>query len=280
MNPISRFTRWLAFTSAVFTLTSLIPLMQGSDSASTQDQGTAPGKTGRTRGKENKKGQDMSKLPPEFRYDTPPKARTTVMPVYPYALARDNVKGSAKVVLSIDAAGHVVETAVISATQPEFGLATVAAVENFSFEPAIRDAKPVPSVLRYEQEFTSAKLIDASTAALLAVEKKNPDTIVRADKLDAPLTPVTRKGPVLPRSLLGNPDGGSASIEIMIDGEGKARLPRIVSATDPAFGYAAAQAAAAWTFEPPKAGGKPVVTRVQIPFHFKANLPPPAASDK
>ena len=45
-------------------------------------------------------------------------------------------------------------------------------------------------------------------------------------------------------------------------------MPRVVSATEEGFGYAAVQAVSAWWFEPPLMGGKPVVVRVQIPFKF------------
>ena len=63
-------------------------------------------------------------------------------------------------------------------------------------------------------------------------------------------------------------DRGEARIEVLIDEEGKVRLPRIVEATDPAFGYAAVQAVTEWRFEPPTAAGKPAIVRVLVPFDF------------
>jgi len=59
-------------------------------------------------------------------------------------------------------------------------------------------------------------------------------------------------------------------VEFLIDTQGKVRLPRIVSSTDPAFGYIAVQTVANWRYEPPKAQGKAVVTRARIPFVFSA----------
>jgi outer membrane biosynthesis protein TonB len=41
-----------------------------------------------------------------------------------------------------------------------------------------------------------------------------------------------------------------------------------MSASEPAFGYAAIQAVAFWRFEPPLAKGKPVVVRARVPFNF------------
>lgn len=50
-------------------------------------------------------------------------------------------------------------------------------------------------------------------------------------------------------------------------------LPRMVSASAPAFGYAAVQTVATWRFEPPTSGGKPVMARARVPFTFKASAP-------
>jgi TonB family protein len=70
---------------------------------------------------------------------------------------------------------------------------------------------------------------------------------------------------------------GETLIEFLIDEEGRARLPRIVSASDEAFGYAAVQAVSSWRFEPPTRGGRAVVVRVQIPITFGA---PAKSSEK
>jgi len=72
---------------------------------------------------------------------------------------------------------------------------------------------------------------------------------------------------------------GEAVIEVLVDEDGHAWLPRIVSATDEAFGYAAVQAAA-WWFEPPMAGGKPVVVRARVPFKSGTKAPAPAAGGR
>jgi hypothetical protein len=59
-----------------------------------------------------------------------------------------------------------------------------------------------------------------------------------------------------------------------------ARRPRIVSASADAFGYAAAQAAATWYFEPPLAGGKPAIVRVRVPVQFsKSPAPAPTSAE-
>jgi TonB family protein len=212
---------------------------------------------------------DQSKLPPELHYDTPPRIRGVLVPVYPYEALRDAAKGRAKVMLLIDTQGRVANVKVLSADRPEFGLALTAAVEGFAFDPALRNGKPVPHILNFEQIFNDhEELRDDEADRLLALEKKHPERIVGANKVDSPLKPVSRRSPVFPVTAGPDVTTGDAVIECLVDEEGHARLPRVVNASGPAFGFAAAQAVSTWWFEPPVVGGKPAVVRVQIPFKF------------
>jgi TonB family protein len=220
---------------------------------------------------------DPAKLPPELRYDTPPKIRGVLVPVYPYALRRDAVRGTAKVAIAINTRGRVEAAKIMETDRPEFGRALVAALEGFVFDPALKDGKPVPHLINFEQRFSSSELPDESGDDLLRLEKKHPERIVAASALDTPLKPVSQRVPVFPVSVGAGVEMGEAVIEFLVDEDGHAKLPRIVSATDEAFAYAAMQAAAAWWFEPPMAGGKPVVVRMRLPFKFGAQSPAPAA---
>jgi hypothetical protein len=47
-------------------------------------------------------------------------------------------------------------------------------------------------------------------------------------------------------------------------------LPRIVTATQPEFGWSAATAITQWVFKAPHRGGEPVDVKVRIPFRFVA----------
>lgn len=212
-------------------------------------------------------------LPEELQYDTPPKPRGAVIPVFPYAALHEGREGRATVAFVVSAEGRVLETKVMAASQPEFGLALVAAVEMFRFDPALKAGRPVMAAIKIEQNFyrdgrDRDQTLDRVDRALLKREQKRPETIISANRLDAPLTPLSRRPPVFPLALRAEGRPGRATIEALIDEDGHVRLPRIVDASDPAFGYAAAQAAAAWLFAPPKSGGKPVVVRVRLPFDF------------
>ncbi len=74
--------------------------------------------------------------------------------------------------------------------------------------------------------------------------------------------------PLYPMSLIEGRPAGSAVIECIIDRRGRVCLPRIISASEQAFGWSAATAMV--RFVPPKAKGKPVDVKVRIPFNFAA----------
>jgi TonB family protein len=215
------------------------------------------------------KGQQPA--PGDHAYDVAPKFLGVVDPVFPYALLRDDQRGRASVKLVVGPAGEVAHVEVADATRPEFGLALVAAAETFKFDPALKDGHPVEAILRIEQEFGSQagnRIVSDDDLALLRIEKQKPESIVGANKLDAPLKPLSRRSPVFPLALRRTASRGEARIELLIDEKGHPRLPRIAAASDPAFGYAAVQAVAQWLFEPPISGGKPAVVRVIVPFVF------------
>jgi TonB family protein len=213
-------------------------------------------------------GADQSKLPETLRYDTPAKIRGTLDPVYPYNLRRDNVRGRARAIMMIDLRGRVTEVSVVEADKPEFGLALAAALDGFSFDPALKNGRPVMHALSYEHRFGDFKTNDGAGDALISMEKKHPEKILGSSKLDGPLKPISRRAPVPPTAWPESVETGEALVELLIDKEGHVRLPRIVSATADCFGYAAVQSVAAWQFEPPLSGGKSVVVRAEVPFKF------------
>ncbi|MFT3783403.1 MAG: TonB family protein [Nibricoccus sp.] len=215
-------------------------------------------------------------LPEQFRYDVAPKIQGILVPVYPYPLLQTMTKGKTLVAFVVDEKGRVASVQVLEATKPEFGLAMTAAIESFTFVPALKGGRPTKTIMKMEQEF-DRRHVDKRDNDLLALERKHPERIIDETGLGAKLVVVSRVTPHFPANLKGKVAEGSAKIEILINSEGKVCLPRIVEASDPAFGYAAVQAVVSWRFEPPKAGGKTVVARVQLPFHFGKAAPQPEA---
>lgn len=193
-------------------------------------------------------------------------------PVWPYALLMEGATGEAQVEFLVTPRGDVTDVKLRSASHPEFGRAALAALETWQFEPAIRDGRRVEVPLLKKVEFPAVPA-DAAAAPsddlAALVRSARAGTIDEARGLDEKLTPLFRQPPDYPAALLtaGRPSG-EAQIEFIIARDGRARLPRILSATHDEFGWAAATAISQWIFKAPRRGGQPVDVRVRIPVTF------------
>jgi len=219
---------------------------------------------------------DQSKLPPELRYDIPPKPANTVLAVYPFELLRDDVGGMAEVRFLISPSGEAEQAVVVKATRPEFGQALLAMIDEWKFQPAMKDGKPTLAVLGIHQEFLYAggdvPVSDEAKDMLYELKKGKLDLCPIKD-LDARPALLSQRSPVFPSGLIGKVAAGKAVVEFFIDHDGNVQLPRVVSATDPAFGYAAVQGVALWRFAPLTSHGKSVAVRAQVPINFTTPKP-------
>lgn len=210
-----------------------------------------------------------AELPAEYHYDVPPSIESVVQVVYPFDALIDGRDGSAEVGFVIDLDGRPRDVSVRKASRPEFGQALAAAMAAWRFKPAMKNGAPSPALLIRGQQFSLARenvLLTATQRRLREVMVKTKEDIVDYNLLDTPPAPIERVPPVYPEKFLGKP--GNAEIEFILDREGRAQLPRIVSASAPEFGYAAATAVSQWKFEPPKKDGVAVDSRVRVPLVF------------
>jgi TonB family protein len=216
---------------------------------------------------------EAEKLPPEFRWHKAPEPVTTVFPLYPFEALRAKQKGRTHIRFMVGPDGRIAAATVLEASAPEFGQAALAMVDRWRFKPArLADGSPACAMLSIEHEFTpngtgDVPVTDEALAILRRLEK-NPDSIVGWTELDRAPKPVWQHAPVYPTALREKGEAGNAQIEFFVDENGDAQLPRIVEASAPEFGYAAAQAVATWRFEPPLKDGKPVCSRVRVPLVF------------
>ncbi len=204
-------------------------------------------------------------------FDEPVEAVRMVDPVYPYALAVAGTRGGARVNFTIDPRGRVIDVAVDEATAPEFGEAA-AAIAAWQFKPLKRHGETVGADFSFTWKFTAPRADSAEQRLLAGLE--TADKPVGARELDRPLYPLYRRAPVFPAGRLDTGEAGRAEIELVIDRDGRVRLPRVRGASQPEFGWSAATAVSQWLFETPRKDGRPVDVRVVIPVEFKA---PPVA---
>ncbi len=209
-------------------------------------------------------------LPESLRYDRPPSIRTLVPVVYPYEQLLANKRGAAQVALLIAPDGLTREIKVRAASEPAFGLALAAAMEAWEFEPAMKNGEPGGALLSRGQEFKvdgEDRLVSDGTRRLLRILSSETPAIVDISALDAVPQPLERVPPVFPQKHAGK--DGTTEVEFIIDREGVVHLPRIVSASEPEFGWAAATAVNRWRFEPPRKAGEPVDARVRVQLDFR-----------
>jgi TonB family protein len=224
---------------------------------------------------------DQSKLPPELRYDVPPKPANVVSAVYPFELLRDGVNGTAEVRFLVNPSGEAEQAIVVKASRPEFGQALLAMLDAWKFQPAMKDGKPTQTVLDIQQEFSDfagdVPVSDEMKDLLYQLKQEKPALCPIKD-LDARPQLIAQPPPAFPSTLIGKVDKGQAVVEFIIDHDGNVQLPRIVSATDPAFGYAAAQGVMAWKFASLTSHGQPVAVRAKAPIDFTTPTSTPADS--
>ncbi len=194
-------------------------------------------------------------------------------PVQPYDLLMAGQGGSAAAEFTVTDSGAVTAVKLRAATAPEFGRALVAALETWGFNTAMANGRTVAVPLRLRVEFKA--VVPGQESATDPVERlvaaRRANRIGPPKDLDAKLAPVYRVPPAYPAALAGSErTAGAAEIEFVIDRDGRARLPRIVSATRDEFGWAAATAVSQWVFQPPRRAGEPVDVLVKIPFDFAA----------
>lgn len=80
--------------------------------------------------------------------------------------------------------------------------------------------------------------------------------------------PVHQEQPVYPQELLAQRVEGFAVVAFLVQLDGTTTQCQVVEASDAAFGEAARQAIAQWSFSPPKFGGKPGRIAMTLPVEF------------
>jgi len=216
-----------------------------------------------------------SKLSQAMRYEIPPKNLSIEVGAYPYEALLKNERTKVTGAVLISTSGTV--DSVLWKSTPvgdEMKQAVQAMLDTARLQPATQKKQPVATMMWFQINFDPMAgdvSISDSAAAILKKLRIEGDAAVftKSRELDAKIRPIKRIEPVFPRLVKITEDQGTALIEIYIDQDGNAQLPRIVTASEPAFGYAACQAIAQWQFEPPLKDGKPVVVKVRVPFLFK-----------
>ncbi len=196
-----------------------------------------------------------------------PLATVLPEPVYPREFLLSGEAGSATVEFTVTDQGATTDVLLREASRPEFGSALVAAVEAWTFEPALLTVRPSEAKLVVAYRFVPPSSGDVNRLALAM--QPGGAGVGGAGGLDVPLRPLWRLQPKYPQALLGEKPDGQVKIEFIVDRDGRVRLPHIVSSSRDEFGWAAVTALSQWVFERPTRKGEPVDVKVAIPVGFK-----------
>jgi TonB family protein len=197
-------------------------------------------------------------------------ARRAINLIYPYEMLLEGKAGWAETNFVIDYAGRPLFANPSGASDRAFAKAAVAMTEANEFTPFKkgRHATMTPSSFRFA--FDPEAALDGEARRLLAELRKPQPAICNLAELDQRPKALSQDSPVYPRALKDDGITGQAEIEFVVSSEGKVLFPRIVSASQEDFGWAAAIAVAQWRFQPPTRNGQKVDARMTVPVLFDA----------
>ena len=211
----------------------------------------------------------------------PPVPTKRVMPVHPIELQKKLINGQALGECLVTETGIVKEVKVVTASEPEFGLAAEEALWQWEFKPGEVAGLPVSMRLQVPFDFkiTVEMLIESALKRKVFLEIK--DLVIPASELPAWPRAMQILLPKYPESLKGSGKYGKAVVSFVINKEGKVLNPTIVKSTYPEFNLPALATAARLEFPPQvMANGEHIYVSMIVQFDFKADSDKPAAKEK
>ena len=207
--------------------------------------------------------------------DRPWKIHQTTPAQYPPRLTYNGVThGEARVRVSIDATGQLLDALVVACSHRDFGDEALRTVKRWRYEPEWIENQPIGVVADIIFSF--------EVNGMIAIDKRTPGPheayapidpfayqAEGAKRIDRIPTPTQVVAPVYPKEWSDRGIEGTATIEFYIDETGHARIPVAIAADHHLLGASAAAAVAQWRFEPPTFQGKPTLLRAEQVFRFQ-----------
>ncbi len=185
-------------------------------------------------------------------------------------------RGEARVVINVDADGHLVDWLVTSYTHPNFATAAINALKEWRYEPARIAGEPVGTRASLAFNFqVKGQVISLSGVDALASQFSSAlgdhrtDRVCLPHELDQPVQAVQT---VPPHPIASRNQKGSRTVvvDFYIDETGRPRMPVVTDAQDQQAA-AAVDALMQWRYTVPTKAGTPVSVRAQQSFVFTKN---------
>ena len=122
---------------------------------------------------------------------------------------------------------------------------------------------------------TSAALIAAAIWAQPRAAQAQAQAQAQAESTVTPPTVVTHVDAQYPASALSARKHGDVMLALTVDADGHVSKVDVLESGGPDLDEAALVAARQWTFVPAKRDGKPLASRIRVPFHFAPPAAPP-----
>jgi TonB family protein len=195
--------------------------------------------------------------PPEFL-----RWRSYEEPVFPPELHGTAVReGFATVVFTFDDDGRITDRLVIATTHPAFNQSVLTAMRRWRVDTAGLSSGLRRESVRFDfsrsGSVVSLSQRDASKASFSAYgdHSATPLLTFREAAIDGPLRIVAHVPAIYPDKHKAAGREGHATIDFILDGEGRVRVPAIAEATQPEFGVAALAALRQSRFAPGRRTG-------------------------
>ena len=185
-------------------------------------------------------------------------------------------EGELHMFLDINEDGTVADWMITRAYHEDLVKSVNRVVEEWTFNPATMDGKPIPVVKELVFTFSKrgASLVEGNLMDIylerLPYLHRDHIIVRNFEELDRLPEPIDIVRPVIDNNIPPAERIGNAVVSFFIDETGKVRIP-VVESYEGHRGLAdsAYNAILQWKFKPPTISGRPVVVRVSQPFDFK-----------
>ena len=208
-------------------------------------------------------------LSEKFQFDVAPQIKIVVPAVYPLELLKKNQTGKANIMVIVDPNGRVVESKILSLTQPEFGLSAQASFSSWVFDPATKDNQPSWAALSREYDFNQRDRdtgVNDSAKKILKYIKNNDARLIDSNQLDSVPLALYSPYPNIPSELIKSKKYNEVLIEFYLDEDGMVQLPNVISPESDDLTWLLLTQVQRWQFQKPMKDGKPVITKLQLPI--------------
>lgn len=188
--------------------------------------------------------------------DKAPRATSRIAPQLPEDVA--GISGYVNLRVEISDSGEINSVSLADASHEELVPYAKDALLKWKFKPAIIDGVAQASSVIAPFNFNGSKIEETVTKSI---------EVAQADKMPKP---IKRFEPTLPLSM--EQERGEAKILLYVDEHGYVAKTDILKTSDHQLGELASEAAMQWKFKPAIKDGRPVASKVQLPFVFNGGL--------